>query len=125
MNRMLDNGLVALVLLASLGYALLSLGPKAQVRRLRLALARLAASAPPQLHLGAIARRLQAAAAKGAGGCAGCENCEPEPASGVKPSEAGRRAADSRAAEVRVPLEKIGKRGQSASALRGQIGPQR
>lgn len=123
MNRMLDNGLVALVLIASLSYALVSLGPKARVRRLWAALARLAASAPPRLHLGAIARRLEGAVAKGGGGCAGCENCEPEPASGAKPSDAGRAAADSRVTEVRVPLEAIGKRGQSA--LRGQNGHRR
>jgi hypothetical protein len=114
MNKMLDNGLVALVLIASAGYALASLGPKAQLRRLWTALARLAASAPPRLHLGGIARRLEGAAAKSAGGCGGCENCEPEPASGAKPSSPERRAADSRASEVRVPLEKIGKRGRSA-----------
>jgi hypothetical protein len=118
MNKLLDNGLVALVLIASLGYALVSLGPKAQLRRLWMALARLAASAPPRLHLGAIARGLEGAAAKDAGGCAGCENCEPEPASAAKAAGIERRAADSRVAEVRVPLEKIGKRGQST--LHGQ-----
>ena len=113
MNKVLDNSLVALVLIASVGYALASLGPKAQLRRLWRALARLAASAPPRLHLGGIARRLEGAAAKSAGGCGGCENCEPEPASGAKSSRAERRAADGRGSEVRVPLEKIGKRGQN------------
>src|SRR5580698_2629666 len=108
MNTLLDNGLVALVLIASVGYALVSLGPKTQLRRLWVALARLAASAPPGLHLAAIARRLAGAAAKGAGGCAGCENCEPEPASGAKASDTEDRAADNRALEVRVPLAKIG-----------------
>ena len=113
MNKILDNGLVALLLIASVGYALASLGPKAQLRRLWMALARLAASAPPRLHLGGIARRLEGAAAKSAGGCGGCENCEPEPASGAKSSSAERRAADGRGSEVRVPLEKIGRRGQN------------
>jgi hypothetical protein len=113
MNKVLDNGLVALVLMASLGYALASLGPKAELRRLWTALARLAASAPPRLHLGGIARRLEGAAAKSAGGCAGCENREPEPASGAKSSSAERRAAGSRGSEVRVPLEKIGKRAKN------------
>jgi hypothetical protein len=113
MNKVLDNGLVALVLIASVGYALTSLGPKAQLRRLWTALAHLAARAPPRLHLGGVARRLEGAAAKRAGGCGGCENCEPEPAAGAKSSSAERRAADSRGSEVRVPLEKIGKRGQN------------
>jgi hypothetical protein len=113
MNKVLDNGLVALVLIASVGYALASLGPKAQLRRLWTVLARLAASAPPRLHLGGIARRLESAAAKSAGGCGGCGNCEPEPASGAKSPSAERRAADGRGSEVRVPLEKIGKRGQN------------
>jgi hypothetical protein len=113
-NKVLDNGLVALVLVASVGYALVSLGPKAQLRRLWTALARLASSAPPRLHLGGIARRLEGAAAKSAGGCGGCENCEPEPASGAKSSSAERRSADSRASEILVPLEKIGKRGTNA-----------
>ena len=113
MIKVLDNGLVALALIASVGYALASLGPKAQLRRLWTVLARLAASAPPRLHLGGIARRLESAAAKSAGGCGGCGNCEPEPASGAKSPSAESRAADSRGSEVRVPLEKIGKRGQN------------
>ena len=113
MIKVLDNGLVSLVLIASVGYALASLGPKAQLRRLWAVLARLAASAPSRLHLGGIARRLESAAAKSAGGCGGCGNCEPEPASGAKSMSAERRAADSRGSEVRVPLEKIGKRGQN------------
>ena len=111
MSKILDDGLVALLLVASVGYALVSLGPKAQVGRLWAALGRVAASAPPRLHLGAIARRLEGAAAKKAGGCAGCEDCEPEPASGPKSSGAPRRTADSGPSEIRVPLEKIGKRG--------------
>jgi hypothetical protein len=114
MNKMLDNGLVALVLFASAGYALVSLGPKAQLRRLWTALARLAASAPSRLHLGGIARRLEGAAAKSAGGCGGCDNCGPEPASGAKSSSVERQSADSRASEIRVPLGKIGRRGRNA-----------
>jgi hypothetical protein len=109
MNKVLDNGLVALVLIASVGYAFASLGPKAQLRRLWTALGRLAASAPPRLHLGGIARRLEAAATRNAG-CGGCANCGPEPASGAKSSSAGHTAADGRRSEVRVPLEDIGKR---------------
>ena len=110
MNKVLDNGLVALLLIASVGYALASLGPKAQLRRLWTALAHLAASAPPRLHLGGVARRLEGAATKSAGGCGGCDNCGPEPASGAKSSGAGRTAAERGRSEVRVPLKNIGKR---------------
>jgi hypothetical protein len=114
MNSTLDNGLVALVLIASVGYALVSLGPKAQLRRLWAVLARLTANAPPGLHLGGIARRLERAAAKNSGGCAGCDDCEAEPASGATSSGVERRSPDGGASEVRVPLEKIGKRGRHA-----------
>ena len=62
MNRLLDAALVAIVLAASVGYALYSLGPKTLRRRLRTALADLAARAPAALHLGGIERRLREAA---------------------------------------------------------------
>jgi hypothetical protein len=100
MNRILDNGLVALALAASVVYALASLGPKALRRRLRTALAQLLARAPVSLHLRGLARRLGEAADKNAGACGGCDTCSAEPAdSSNKP-----------AAEVHVPLARIGKR---------------
>jgi len=107
-NKVLDNGLVALALIASVGYAFASLGPRAPRRRLWAALARLAARAPRRLHLGGLARRLEGAAAKNTGACGGCESCEPEPSSGA--------TGDGPAAEVRVSLESIGKRGQNPQA---------
>jgi hypothetical protein len=115
MNKVLDNGLVALVVIASVAYALASLGPKRRLRRVWAGLARLAASASPRLHLGGIARRLERAAAKSAGSCAQCANCEPAPAvRGKSPSAEGRavggRFAQVRGSEIRVPLEHIGKR---------------
>jgi hypothetical protein len=99
MNKVLDYGLVALALLASVGYAFATLGPKGLRRRIWTALARLAARAPARLHLGAVARRLDSAAGNSAA-CGGCGSCESE-SSG---------AAEKPASEVRVPLARIGKR---------------
>jgi len=108
MNKLLDNGLVALALIASAGYALSSLGPKTLRRRLWTALARLAASAPPGMHLGGIARRLAEAAAKSSAACGGCGSC------GSEASDGSVASAGAASAEVRVPLESIGKRRHQA-----------
>ena len=94
MSKLLDHGLIALSLATSVAYALFSLGPRALRRRLWTALARAAASAPSALHLGGLARRLDAAAGKDSSACGGCESCGPEPSTN----------------EVRVPLAKLGKR---------------
>jgi hypothetical protein len=110
MNKALDNGLVALVLIASVAYAFVALGPKTPLKRLWTGLARLAARAPPRLHLDGIARRLERAAATRTGGCGGCEQCEPEPVSGAKSSSGQHRVANGRGSEVRVPLKDIGRR---------------
>jgi hypothetical protein len=101
MNRLLDDALVAIVLLTSVGYALLSLGPKPLRRLLRTALADLAARAPARMHLGAIERRLRDAAG-GSGACGGCESCAAEP------EDLGTSARA--ASETHVPLANIGKR---------------
>jgi hypothetical protein len=122
MSKLLDYGLVALALIASVGYALSSLGPKALRRRLWMVLARLAASAPPGMHLGGIAYRLEEAAAKGAGACGGCGSCASEtsdsPAGNAGAANGG--AANGRAPEVRVPLESIGKRRQNGQVPENQ-----
>jgi hypothetical protein len=97
-SRLLDAALVAVVLAASVVYALYALGPKSLRQRLCTALAGLAARAPAALHFGRIERRLRAAAGSG-GACGGCESCGP--AGGV-------READGK--EVRVPIANIGKR---------------
>jgi hypothetical protein len=98
MSRLLDAALVTIVLAASVGYALYSLGPKTLRRWLRTALADLAARAPAALHLGRVERRLREAAS-GSGACGGCDSCAPS-------------AEDARAAakEIRVPAASIGKR---------------
>lgn len=99
MNRILDDGLVALALVASAAYALSSLGPKALRKQLWGTLARLAERAPSMLHLRGVARRLNAAADK-ASACGGCDNC------GSQSPDTDRKAAT----EVRVPLSELGKR---------------
>jgi hypothetical protein len=101
MNRLLDDSLVALALLASAGYALASLGPKGLRVRIWGALAHLAARAPKFLRLGRIARRWEeAAAGKASGACGGCGSC------GSDSSEAERAPPS----DIRVPVAKIGRR---------------
>ncbi len=95
MSRLLDTTLVAIVLAASVGYALYSLGPNTLRRRLGTALADLAAT----LHLGRIERRLREGAG-GAGACGGCDSCAP----------AKDPAPDGAVKEIRVPAASIGKR---------------
>jgi hypothetical protein len=106
MNSILDNFLVGLALLVSAGYAVSSLGPRSLRQRLLAALSRLLARAPAFPGLGRMARWLAAASAgKAKGACGGCDNCGSEQASVEKSS-----TQDSRAAEVRVPVTKIGRR---------------
>jgi hypothetical protein len=99
MSRMLDAALVTIVLAASVGYALYSLGPKTLRRWLRTMLADLAARAPAALHLEGIERRLRDAAG-GAGACGGCDSC-------AASAEEVRGGAGQ---EIRVPAASIGKR---------------
>jgi hypothetical protein len=102
MKTVLDNLLVGLALLVSVGYAVSSLGPKTWRNRWLAALSRLAERAPSQLRLGGVARRLAAAAAivKPQGACGGCDNCGAESAA----------APRSAAAEVTVPVANITRR---------------
>jgi hypothetical protein len=106
MNSILDNSLVGLALLVSAGYAVSSLGPRSLRRRLLAALSRLLARAPKFLGLARVARWLAVASAgKAQGACGGCDDCGSEQAPAQKSS-----TQDSRAAEVRVPVTKIGRR---------------
>lgn len=102
MNAFLDDTLVAIVLAASVGYALFSLGPKPLRRRLRTALADLAARAPARMHLGAVERRLREAADSSA--CGGCGSCE------TPSKDAAAAGSASGPTEIRVPAAKIGRR---------------
>jgi hypothetical protein len=97
MNSVIDNSLVGLALLVSAGYALLSLGPRSLRRRLLAALSRTTAF----LGLRRTAERLAVASAgKANGACGGCDSCGSE-----QPPTAKAPAAD-----VRVPVGKIGRR---------------
>jgi hypothetical protein len=101
MNTLLDGSLVGLALLASVGYAVSSLGPRTMRVRLLAAASRLAERAPSYLRLGRAARRLAAAAiVKPQGACGGCDNCGAESAA----------APHSAAAEIKVPVANITRR---------------
>ena len=99
MNSILDNALVGVALLASAGYAVVSLGPRGLRWRILGVLSGAAARAPAFLGLGQTAQRL-AAASQAAGACGGCDSCGGEQAA----------AQNSPATEVRVPVGKIGRR---------------
>ena len=100
MKDILSNSLVGLALLASVGYAVMSLGPKS----LRRALLAMLSGWARVLGLTRLAERWAAVSAKTEGACGGCDNCGSEqtaPTSSSQPNSQG---------EVRVPLTKIGKR---------------
>lgn len=105
MNRILDDTLVVLALLASAGYALASLGPKGLRTRMVRGLAGIAGRAPAFLRLGAVARRLEARLAGNSSACGGCGSCGSEEPIANQPS-----ASEPRATEVRVPVAKVGRR---------------
>ena len=102
MNTVLDNFLVAVLLLASVSYAVYKLGPRTLKRRILQTLGRAMAAAPVFLKLGRAAQKLDAASAAGKalGACGGCDNCGTESSSEPQSS----------AAEIKVPVEKIGRR---------------
>jgi hypothetical protein len=98
MNVVLDNILVAAVLLVSLGYALVKLGPRTLRQRILWRLSLIFAAAPSFLRLDGVAQRLSAASGKTQAACGGCDSCgESSP------------AAQS-ASEIKVPIAKIGRR---------------
>jgi hypothetical protein len=101
MNHWLDQSLVGLLLAASAGYALMTLGPKTLRKRILAGMSRLAARAPRVFGLSRWAQQLHAAAAaKSKGACGGCEDC----GSGAAP------IAQSPLTEIKIPLSKIGRR---------------
>jgi hypothetical protein len=98
MRFFLDDVLVGLVLLASVAYAMSSLGPKSLRGRLLLG-ASAVLRRLPGLH--ELAQRLQTAAStKAKGACGGCDNCGSDQPPTVPLSEP----------EVRIPVSTIGKR---------------
>ena len=103
MNHWLDQSLVGLLLAASAGYALMTLGPKTLRMRILAGLSRLAARVPRVFGLSRLTRQLQAAAAaKSKGACGGCEDC------GTGAGTVG--AAQSAPTEINIPVGKIGRR---------------
>jgi hypothetical protein len=110
MSRMLDAALVTLVLAASVGYALYSLGPKTLRRWLRTTLADLAGRAPAALHLERIERRLRDPS--GGAACGGCDSCAPSSPGGSfsRDGSSGEDARGGAGREIRVPAASIGKR---------------
>jgi hypothetical protein len=99
MNAVLDNLIVAAVLLASVGYAVVKLGPRTLRKRILSALRLVLESAPAFLKLGSVAQRLAAASGKTQAACGGCDNCGTESTSVAKPPS-----------EVSVPVAKISRR---------------
>ena len=100
MNAVLDNFLVGVLLLVSVGYALYKLGPRALRKRMLAALSRVMSAAPAFLRLGRAARRFTLASAGSAGACGGCDNCGSETSSPPQPSPA----------EIKIPVANIGRR---------------
>ena len=97
MNVVLDNFLVTAVLLASLGYALVKLGPRTLRRQILGQLGAILAAAPSFLKLTGVAQRLAAASGKNQAACGGCDSC-------------GESPAPQSQSEINVPIAKIGRR---------------
>ncbi len=107
MNSVIDNSLVGLALLGSAGYALLSLGPRSLRRRLLAALSRATVS----LGLRRTAQRLAAASAgKAHSACGGCDSCGSEQSPTTEGPSRIKVPVGTSAADVRVPVAKIGRR---------------
>ena len=101
MHNVLDEMLVGGVLVASVLYAALSLGPRTLRGRLLAGASGLLRHAPARSGLRALATRLDtAAAAKTTGSCGGCDNCGSEQSP----------AAPSSGSEFRVAVSQLGKR---------------
>ncbi|HXP65813.1 MAG TPA: DUF6587 family protein [Steroidobacteraceae bacterium] len=99
MNAILDDIIVGAVLFASIGYAVVKLGPKTLRKRILEASSRALNAAPKPFGLRGVAQRLERASAKAAAACGGCDSCGTESSSA--PQSSG---------EVRVPVSKIGRR---------------
>jgi hypothetical protein len=99
MNAFLDYFIVGAVLLASIGYAVVKLGPQTLSKRILEASSRAFKAAPKSLGLGGVAKRLEAASIKAAAACGGCDNCGAESTSAPQSSS-----------EISVPVSKIGRR---------------
>jgi hypothetical protein len=102
MHGLLDEILVGGALLASILYALLSLGPRTLKRGLAVRAAAWVRSIPEMPGLRSLSRRLETAAAiKPPGACGGCDDCG---------SATPAASAGSTESEIRIPVSAIGKR---------------
>jgi hypothetical protein len=117
MSHALDIALVAIVILASVGYAVFTLGPKSFRRGIANRLIGVAARSEHVPGWRRFTRRLSAGAnAKLAGGsCGGCDNCGSETAAKPTTSSVGAGGAGG-AAEVRIPVAQIRRRVQGDAA---------
>jgi hypothetical protein len=101
MNHGLDQVLVGVVLAASIGYALMSLGPRTLRLRLLAMLSRSVAALPRSFGFAHLAQKLDTAAAKKPkGACGGCEDC----------GAAASSTPQSTPTEIKIPVGKIGRR---------------
>jgi hypothetical protein len=108
---MLDEFLVGGALLASVLYALISLGPRTLKRGVAVRAAALIRSVPTMPGLRSLSRRLETAAAvKPTGACGGCDDC----------GSAAPESTGSAEPEVRIPVSTIGKRPVRARSLRSR-----
>lgn len=98
MNAALDNLLVGAVILVSLGYALVKLGPRSLRQRIFRYFSGILEAAPSFLKLKGAAQRLAATSGKTQAACGGCDSCGSESSSASQPSE------------INVPVGKIGRR---------------
>ncbi len=99
MNAVLDNFLVGMVLLFSMGYAAYKLGPRRLRAQLLKTVSRLLSAAPAFLRWDRAAQKLTAAAGGPAGACGGCDNC------GTQTSP-----PQSSSAEIKIPAASIRRR---------------
>jgi hypothetical protein len=133
MNHLLDGTLVGLALLASVAYAAAAFGPRTWRRALLAGLAWMMGRMPAFLGLRLLAGRVSAAAyAQAKGSCGGCGTCAADAAPGAAAGSAGATGATgaagataatgvtgaaagaTRAAEISVPVAKIGRRALKA-----------
>jgi hypothetical protein len=102
MHGLLDEFLVGVALLASISYALFSLGPRTLRRGLAVRAAAALRFLPATPGLRSLSRRLETAAVKPAGACGGCDDC-----GSATPAPGSTGSAEP---EVRIPVSKIGRR---------------
>jgi hypothetical protein len=120
MSGVADGALVGIVIAASAGYAVYSLGPRALRRRLLTVAAAALQRLPAALGLRGLGLRLGAGTSAATGSCGGCDSCGAA-AQGTPPADSaaagvaaagadGARAGGARPPEIRVPLSSIGRR---------------